>query len=415
MQTFLTPKHLTRIAQHSLASLVIAAGLALPVPAIAGGLFSPAISVNESVISQYELEQRALLMELLRAPGDPVETARKELIDDRLRQEVLDDVGLVVSDESIQQGIVDFAARTGLKPDEFIKILGENGVSPETFRDFVKIGLGWREYIADRYLSRARPSEAEIDRAMGQSGGSSVQILLSELIMPVTEQNITQVEAIAADAQQTTSYEEFSSLASQFSAASSRDQGGRLGWLSLDQLPPALRPTLLSLQPGDVTNPMRLDNALALFQLRGVREANISAPRYAAIEYATYRIAGGRTPEALAAAKSVADRVDTCDDLYGVAKGQPPELLDRQSLSPSDIPSDIAVELAKLDQGEISTVLTRNNGQTLLLLMMCGRTAELAQDASRAQIADGLTQQRLAAFSTSLLDQLRADAVILDK
>jgi peptidyl-prolyl cis-trans isomerase SurA len=47
--------------------------------------------------------------------------------------------------------------------------------------------------------------------------------------------------------------------------------------------------------------------------------------------------------------------------------------------------------------------------------MMCGRTGELAGDATREEITNALTQQRLGAFSNSKVAQLRAEAIIVEK
>lgn len=388
---------------------------ALATPALAQGLFSPAYIVNELVVTNFELEQRIRLLQVLQVPGDPVEEANRELVNDRLRLQAMREAGLVVAEEDITDGIDQFAERAGLTADELILALTETGIEPETFRDYVAIQVGWREYVAARFLSRARPTEEEIDRAMGQTGGFTVQVLLSELIMPLTPQNAAQVESIANEIQQTTSFDTFSATAAQYSAADSRLDGGRLGWLPLQNLPAALRPVLLSLKPGEVSQPLRLQNALALFQMRGIREASTGSARYAAVEYAQYFIAGGRTPEALAAAKKLTDQVDTCDDWYGLAKEQPEEVLEVVSQSPSEIPQDIAVALAALDPGESTTSVTRNNGQTLVVLTLCSRTAQVSQDASREEVAQALTQQRLAAFADSFISQLRAEAIIVAK
>ena len=414
MQTYLTP--LTKALTRAVAPLAVAAVLAAaPLAGQAQGLFSPAYVVNDSVVTNFELEQRVLLLQLLRFPGDPAQVARKELVDDRLKEETYKQAGIEVTEEMIKDGIEEFAKRANLSGEEFAGILEQNGVSPQTLRDFITVGLGWREYVASTYLSRARPTDAEIDRAMGQTESGSVQVLLSELIMPITPQNAAQVEEIAQEVSQLTSFDAFSAAATQFSAADSRNNGGRLNWMALSQLPPALRATLLGLAPGEVTAPLSLQNAVALFQMRDLREVAAAAPKFAAIEYATYFIPGGRSPEALATAKRISDSIDTCDDLYGIAKDQPAEVLERQSVKPSDLPQDIAIELAKLDNDEISTALTRNNGQTLVLLMMCGRTGELAGDATREEITNALTQQRLSAFSNSKVAQLRAEAIIVEK
>lgn len=420
MRKFLTPlmQSVTRILKP--AGLAAAIGLALPAaqpdPAAAQGLFSPAITVNGDAITRFELDQRAQFMRLLNAPGDPVEMAREALIDDRLKQQAAKAVDMKVAPEDLQAGIVEFAGRTNLTPDELTKALAEGGVSPETLRDFVEINLLWRDYVSTRFGARARPTPAEIDRALGQAGtGGGVQVLLSEIIIPITPQTAGQVEALAGQIAQVTGYDAFSAAATQYSASDSRTQGGRLDWVAINRLPPGLQPVILGLSPGEVSAPIALPNAVALFQMRGIRESGVTEPRYAAIEYASYLIPGGRSPEALATAAAVTGRVAACDDLYGVAKDQPPERLERQSLAPGKIPRDVALELAKLDEGEISTNLTRGNGQTLVLLMLCGRTSETAGDATREEIANALVSQRLQAYAESHLAQLRADALIVEK
>ncbi|WP_146345260.1 peptidylprolyl isomerase [Phaeobacter marinintestinus] len=412
MQTFLTfpAQPLKRIA----AGLALTVSLALP--AHTQSLFSPVITVNGDPITRFELEQRQLFLEILSAPGDRNKLAREGLIDDRLKQQLFDQIDFSSSPEDVKAGIDEFASRANLSGDEMIKALEEAGVARQTMENFIDVTITWREYIGGRFSGKARPTDAEIDRAIGQGGtGGGVQVLLSEIIIPVSPQTLGQVEELADQIANLESYEEFSQAALQYSAAASRDNGGRMDWLTLSTLPPALQPVIMALNPGDVTEPVTLPNAVALFQMRGIREAATGTPKYASIEYATYYIAGGRTAETLATAASIADRIDTCDDLYGVAKDQPPEVLEIHSKAPGSIPNDIAIELAKLDSGETSTALTTSGGQNLILLMLCGRTTELAEDASREQISSALANQRLASFADSLLSQLRADAVIVEK
>ncbi|WP_254695008.1 peptidylprolyl isomerase [Leisingera sp. NJS201] len=368
--------------------------------------------MNDEVITRYELEQRARFQSALRVPGDPLATAREELINDRLKLAELEQAGIELAEEDITAGMEELAARANLSLNEFLTALQQSGVEPQTLRDFTKVGLGWREYTRARFLSRARPTPEEIDRAMGSAGTGSVQVLLSEFIVPINEQNAAQVEELIEQVARLKGYDSFSAAAAQYSAAASRNEGGRLPWMPLTQLPPQLQEVALALKPGEISEPLPLQSAVALFQMRGVREVEGAAPRFTAIEYAAYHVPGGRTPEGLAAAQKVVDSVDTCEDFYGLAQGQDPSVLDVQSLQPSEIPRDIALELAKLDPGETSTTLTRNNGQTLMVLMLCGRTADLGEDSSRETVANALTAQRMASLAGSYLEQLRADARI---
>lgn len=384
-------------------------------PAAAQSLFAPAITVNDSAITYYELGQRAEFLRLLRAPGDVDKLSREALIEDRLKQQALAIAGIEIGPEEVEAGIEEFAARTDLSAEEFVKALEQGGVSRETLRDFVEIGILWREYVSARYLAQARPTPEEIDRALGRSGSGGVRVLLSEIIIPVTPQTLAQAEALAEQIAQTPGADAFAASAEQYSAAETRANGGNMDWISLNDLPAGLRPLILGLVPGENTAPIALPNAVAIFRMRSIQETGLPSPNYSSIDYATYFIAGGRTPEALGIAQSVRNRVDTCDDLYGVAQGQPAEVLERQSKKPSEIPRDISLELAKLDPGEVSTALTTKSGQSLVLLMLCGRTNAQAQDATREEIAQALTSQRLEVLATSLLDQLEADALIVDK
>ena len=98
----------------------------------------------------------------------------------------------------------------------------------------------------------------------------------------------------------------------------------------------------------------------------------------------------------------------------GILRSEPEANLERGSLPPEEIPTDIAIELSKLDPGESSFALTLSAGQTLILLTLCGRTPQLSddQEIDRDAIATQLRSQRLNAFSENLLEQLAAEATI---
>jgi peptidyl-prolyl cis-trans isomerase SurA len=176
-----------------------------------------------------------------------------------------------------------------------------------------------------------------------------------------------------------------------------------------------LRGVILALAPGEVSDPLPLEGAIALFQLRDIEETEVPDIEYEAIEYAAYYISGGRSQQALARAQRVDQDTDTCDDLYGIAKGEPPEVLERGTKAPDEIPTDIALELAKLDPGEISTAVTRANGETLVVLMLCGRTPKLEGEGPSAEEISGfIRNRRLDSFANSYLEQLRAEARIVE-
>jgi peptidyl-prolyl cis-trans isomerase SurA len=384
---------------------------ALPAPVRAQ--FAPVILVNDSAISGYELEQRARMLTVLNAPGNPTTLAREQLIDDRLRMDAAAAAGIRPTDEEILNGMTEFAGRANLSREEFVAALAQSGIDEQTFRAFVEAGMAWRQLVQARFGSRSGASEDEIDRALSSGrSGSGVRVLISELIMPAPPAQAEAVRERANRISQLTSADAFSAEARRYSATASKANGGRLQWQNLSDLPPQLQPLILGLAPGEVTDPLPIPNAVALFQLRDIEETDYTAPTYAAIEYASYYIPGGRSETALATAQKIEGQADTCDDLYGIAKGQPAEMLERTTLPPSDIPTDVAFELMKLDPGEVSTALTRSNGDALMILMLCGRTPEMTEDVNRDKLSLGLRNQRLNSMSDGYLAQLRAEARI---
>lgn len=423
-------------------SLALAALMALITPAAAqSGNFSPAIIVNDSAVTQYELDQRIRFLTVLRAPGDPVAEAEKGLIEDRLRRQAAKAAGITPTDQQIAAGMAEFAGRANLETEQFLQAIGQAGVAPETFRDFVSAGLAWREVVRARFGPRVTITEAEIDRAMSVAAqrGAGPRVLLSEILIPMNAGNAAEINDLATSLSESIRSEAaFAAAARQYSAAPSRDQGGQLGWIPLTNLPPQLRQVIAGLANGQVSPPVPLGAAMGLFRLRGLEQGGEIAAANVSVDYAQLLIAGGRTPEALAMAERVRGEVDTCDDLYRVAKGRPAGELLRETRPLTEVPGDIAAELAGLDDNEASTALTRGNA--LVFLMLCKRSATLAAGSapvvtdvsapaadgvpaidptlgfgrgpSRAQVREELVNQRVAGFADGYLAELRANAII---
>jgi len=398
--------------------LTVLAALGLSsVKAGAQNLFAPVIFVNDSAITRYELQQRARMLTLFRAPGDPAELAREQLIEERVKLEAAKGMGISVTEEAVRDGMEEFAGRAGMNAEELIAALAQSGVSAQSLGEFVRAGITWREVTGARFAGRVSVSQEEIDRATrALSGGASVQVLLSEIILPVTSvEDAEAKQQLAARIATASSEGAFARFARQHSAAPTAGRGGRLGWQALSDLPPPLRQVTLGLAPGEVSEPLPVDGGLALIYMRDIQEGAVPEPRYSAIEYAAYYIPGGRSEQALSRAAQVRAQVDTCDDLYGVAHGQPENVLERGARAPGEIPADIAAELALLDPGESSTRLTRADGQTLVFLMLCGRTPALDDEQPSVEDLSGfIRNQRIQSLADGYLQQLLAEARIVE-
>lgn len=408
--------------------LALAAGLTAPATA-QDNPFAPILYVGDRVITQYELDQRALFLRLLRSPGNPDDIAMDALIEDRLRMTEAARLGLEVTPEALQGGLEEFASRASLTAEQFIGALGEGGVEPQAFRDFVEAGLIWRDVVRGKYLGQVTVTEAEVDREIARGAQTTkIRLLLSELVLPMAPGQEEAVLARAVELQNSiASAGGFAAAARQFSASASAGSGGALDWLPLENLPPALAPLLLPLEPGQVSDPVQVPNAVVLFQLRDLEETVGVPAGGVSVEYAEYLLPPDGDVAGLGA------RVDACAQLYAEAQGQPAGTLTVRTQTMGEIPTDVALELAKLDLNESSGALMR--GANRVFLMLCSRMAlpepviplaapgdgeaVAAADAAeedlgpdRAAIRERLLNQRLAGFADRDLGRLRAEAII---
>jgi len=378
-----------------------------------GDPFAPRLIVNDKAITNYEYEQRVRFLRLLGSPPNVQKLALDGLVDDRLRTEEANRLGITVSEEDLTKAMDEFAARANLSTEQFISALGQEGVSAETFRDFIRAGVVWRQVVQTRFGPRAQVTEAEIDRALAASsrgrGAGGTQVLLSEIVLRAdTPEYRSEAQALADQLSESIRSEtQFASAAREYSVSRSRDQGGRMGWMPLSNLPPEIATQVLTLGPGQVSSPIELQQAVVLFQLRAIREGAPTAPGTLSVDYAEFRIPGGTLAEAM----KVRMRADTCDDLYGIAKGLPEDRLVRETRPVRELPPAIAKELEKLDENEVSYGLS--TPQMAVVLMLCERTPDLGEEeVDREAVRRRLLNQRLAGYADSYLAEIKADAII---
>lgn len=396
---------LCTVAALALPSLMPAASFAKGTP------FSPVLFINGRVISQYELDQRMRFMEILRQPGDLRELAMETLIEDRLRLAEAARLGLKATPDMVKDGMAEFASRANLSTEDFLKAVGEAGVDPQTFRDFVEAGIIWREVVRARFQGTVDITPAEIDRAMAVFVPQSVPTLhIAEIILPGTGKERSASLALARKLKATiTDQGEFAAAARKYSQGKTAGSGGTREWQRLTRLDETTRSALMATAPGALSPIVQTDETVALYMVLDRAEEQLSAAEKQQLtDYAEFLIPEG--PAALAEAARIRARVDTCDDLYDVAKGLPEDRLQRKSQPAGQIPADVAGALSLLDTGESSASVTR--GGWRVFLMVCRRGVDAALMPTRDDARRQLLNQRLGAMAEIYLQELRTEAVI---
>ena len=392
------------LKQRAAAVLV---SLALAAPVLAQDMFAPRVYVNDRAITNYEVDQRALFLKVLRAPGNPKEEALKALIEDRLRQTEAERLGIKLVEKDLTAGLTEFASRANLTPEEFTAELGKAGIAPETFRDFVAAGVLWRQVVRARFLGQVPISEADIDKALeAATRPRALQVLVSELVIPAPEGQEEAAMAKAQDLSETLSGEgAFAAAARKYSASSTAGAGGRLDWLPLANLPPAIGQKVLALDPGEVSDPVSVPGAVVLFLLRDVATDKTAEPISVSVDWVEFLV-----PDDAAEIARLRARADDCSLLMGEAKGLPEDRMTHHTAGMAEVPGDVALELAKLDPNEISVALTR--GGYRRMLMLCGRSPVLEPMPTRDQVREQVINQKLEGMAEGYLEELRSAAII---
>mgnify|MGYP002717672843 CR=1 FL=1 len=416
--------------RHFLSSLALAAALMAPAPILAQNPFEPVVYVNNAAITRYEVGQRQRFMQILGAPNTTEAEARQALIDDRLRSHAARQLGIVPTEEGLQNGLEEFASRAGLSAAEFTAALEGAGVEPQAYRDFVTAGLVWRSVIRERVVPRIEVSDAEVDQELRRRVETPIlsRVLISELIIPAPPGQEQQALNLARQiAGANLSSDEFEAAARQYSAAESAQAGGRLAWVNIDNLPPTLRPVITALQPGQTTQPLTVEGAVVLFHLRDSQGTLRPGATEQVIDYATLRLPTATDAAALGA------RTQSCDDLYVQAGAQAGQV-QRQTVPQGAIPTLVAQRLASLDADEAGVVDYGNGAD---LVMLCSRqpalVADMANDVpttalpddgveaalpdadalpTRDAVRDEIFNRKANAAAEAYLAELRAEAII---
>lgn len=375
-------------------------------PVGAQDLFAPAVTVNGTVITRYEVQQRLDFLKALRQPGDLPTQAIDGLISDRLQADAAKKLGVTVSDDDIRGGMAEFAGRANLTTDQFLKAVAENGVEPETFRDFVRSGLMWRAALRAQFGGHINVTDAEIDRAIaaGAASGGAERVLLAEIVLP--DDGKTDVAALAHRIRaKVHSSKDFAQMAKVFSKVGTASNGGGLNWIEVSALPPDVAGAISALKPGEMTEPLPQKGAVTLYFLRDVSQSPGEAKGAPQVDYAIF------TPPAGTDLARVKARLTACDGLYPLARGLAETALQRQTVAEASVPTGLRATLAGLDAGESAVV--QGTGGATQLVMLCARMPGSAVAPSRDDVRDGIVNQKLTLLADAWLEELRSDALIV--
>lgn len=248
-------------------------------PARAQTPFSPVAVVNDSVITGYDLAQRAQIMVLLGVPSGDTDALRAQALDqlvqDRLKLQAGERLGIRPSDEGYANGLAAFAEQAGVTPEVFVSRMTSTGITEQALRDMINAELVWREVIRALFLSRLDVGDSEIDSELGLiSQTAGVAYRIQEIGLPLAEGGRTEAETRAlADrlSRELRAGGDFAAAARQYSRSPSAPNGGDVGWAGPSQVPPDVYALLGELGPGGVSDPLPVPGGITILKVLDTR------------------------------------------------------------------------------------------------------------------------------------------------
>jgi peptidyl-prolyl cis-trans isomerase SurA len=390
-------------------------------PALAQQVEGIAAVVNDEPITTLDVRNRMRLI-ISSAGVQPDETlleqiqdqAIRALIEESLQLQQASQFDLDVDEREVDAALQDAAARNGATVEDVLEDLRSNGIDPETLRRQLRAEIAWQIMVSGRYRSRIAISDQQIETALERQAQAAAQeqFNIAEILVELRgdggEERANQtIQAIYAALQQGVP---FPQVAQQFSDAPSASRGGLIGWTPVSALNEQVRQVAMQLQPGQLSNPVRVPGGYQIIALVDRREGQVveqldlvqvtlPASRASALDDARSRLE--EAAAGLNSCESVSARFENVEGVIVTELG---------ALSANALVPQIRDVLSGLEPVSATGVLETAAG--LQLFVLCGRELTGPGVPSREEVENQLINQQLSLLARRWLRDLRRDATV---
>lgn len=396
--------------------------------------------VNDTVISDYDLDQRTALYVAtsgVRPTKENLAQIRAQVLrsleDEVLELQEANKHKIAVTKADVDKALKNIADDNHVTIDQISMTIKDAGVSPDIFRQQLAAQLTWQRLVAARYSSDVQISDQQVDEAMARlkEGADKPQFEVSEIFLAVDrpEDETTIKNSAEQITNQIKQGAPFAAVAGQFSQSPSAADGGDIGWVIQGQLPEEIDKALTDMHPGDIAGPIKSEGGYYVVLLRDRREPLGTKveekPEVPVTADSTVPLARLLVPVPPTADQTYKDRamqlatnlkaqVRSCQDLSNISKGLEgtkfEELGPRQ---PKDLATNLAEALEKSHSGEVIAPYFDPAG--LEIIMRCDPAPAkvvAVQLPTHDELQQQLFVQEMAILGKSYLRDLRRDAVV---
>lgn len=276
------------LSGHKIAFVQFAALLLFPYvsmigPAQAQQTMQIAAVVNDEAISMQDVEDRVrLVLTSSGLPDNKDLRARvtpqviEGLIEEQLKLQEARRNKLMVTDEEVDEGLATIAKQNNFEPVQFTTILKQQGIETKTLTRQIRAQLAWNKVVKEKLRRLVDVSDTDVDTQIERlkSKIGQTEYLVSEIYLPLDNpKRAGEVQQFATRmaAELQAKKAPFGAVAAQFSKAAGAEKGGNIGWVQQGHLDPELDKVLLTLEEGQVSNPVKSGSGLYILFLQKKR------------------------------------------------------------------------------------------------------------------------------------------------
>ena len=401
--------HLKRIS----IILLVATSLA-NIKVLAQNKFEPIVTVNNRIVSHYELSQRLALLNVLQPNKISKKQVLKHLINERLLEEFSEKFKTKISEKRIEEELSVLANQFNVSNDVFLEELKKLNISKQTVTSFLKNRILLTEVVYFKFSNRAAISVDEVDSYI-INGKASVELNLAEIVLPFRYDNKEEIlDLVSSIKNRLSEGGKFESVAKEYSKSPTAINGGNIGWVPISQMPLDLGNKLLIANTNEIIGPEIIENIVVLYKLIAMRDV----PLFNNVDTELDYIEVSHSSESKLSLKETVllfEDNDNCLNLQFELKNYESlsKNLTRTVVSSKKIDKEKLNYLKKLDSGEMA-LIGSNKQSDATLLMLCSRQQEISKS-DRELARQFLISQRLNFLADGLLADLKSEAKIIYK
>lgn len=401
--------------------------------------------VNDSVISDYDLNQRIALFLATsgqQPPADKMAQIRtqvlKQLETERLQLLEAQKKNISVSAADVDKAIDNILKENNLKKEQLEEMLTRGGVAMATLRSQIAVGIAWSKTVQDQYGDRINITTEDVNDELKRiaEGAAKPHFLVAEIFLAVD--NPEQDEKVKKDAEgliaQIQQGAPFTAVARQFSQNPTAAQGGDIGVVHEGQLAPELNNALVKLKAGEISPPIRSTGGYYILLLRerqegmGTKlpdpktlETNTTPP--GTLPLSRILLPTGDKPDkqllenAMKAASMLHDRIESCEMAAKVPQAvQGAVFMNLGTMKLADLSQQMQDALAKTGPGEVTQPFQSPAG--IELIVRCDKAppkVTVFKMPSREQVENQLFEEQITTLSRQYMRNLRRTANVETK